>query len=133
MLKVYSGSCHCGAIRFEVELDLSQTSYRCNCSICRRTRLWPAVATEHRLRLVAGAHLLTEYVFGQRKMRHFFCQVCGVQPFDATVDASTGRVYGINIGCLEGVTDAELSRIPITYVDGLHDRPDRSPQYFSHL
>jgi hypothetical protein len=55
MLKTYSGSCHCGAVTFEAELDLSQGSYRCNCSICRRTRFWPAVATPEHVRISSGA------------------------------------------------------------------------------
>jgi hypothetical protein len=42
-------------------------------------------------------------------------------------------MYGVNIGCLEGVSEDELSRIPITYVDGLHDRWQEMPAVFSHL
>jgi hypothetical protein len=42
--QTYRGSCHCGVVRFEAELDLAQPSFRCNCSICRRTRFWAAVA-----------------------------------------------------------------------------------------
>jgi hypothetical protein len=31
-------------------------------------------------------------------------------------------MYGVNIGCLESVTEEELSRIPVTRVDGANDR-----------
>jgi hypothetical protein len=133
MLKTYQGSCHCGAVRFEAELDLSQSSYRCNCSICRRNRFWPAVATEDQFRLLSGAEMLTKYLFNTRKNEHFFCKLCGVRPFGVGTETPIGKIYGVNIGCLEGVTEEELSRIPITYVDGLNDLSQDAPKFFSHL
>ena len=132
MLKTYTGSCHCGAVRFEAELDLTQSSYRCNCSICRRTRFWPAVAKENQFRLIAGVDMLTEYLFNTRKNQHFFCRVCGVRAFGVGTETPVGKMYGVNIGCLESVSEEELSRIPITYVDGMHDRL-LAPAFFSHL
>lgn len=42
-------------------------------------------------------------------------------------------MYGINIGCLEGVSEKELSEIPITYVDGLHDKWASGPEFSKHL
>ena len=133
MLKTYRGSCHCGAVRFEADLDLSQPSFRCNCSICRRNRFWPAVARPAGFRLLAGADMLTEYLFNTRKNQHFFCKVCGVRPFGVGNDTPIGKMYGVNIGCLEGVTERELSAIPITYVDGLHDRWQQAPEFTAHL
>lgn len=44
MLNTDEGSCHCGAVRFEVKLDLEQSTCRCNDSICRRRRAWMASA-----------------------------------------------------------------------------------------
>ena len=132
MLKTYHGSCHCGAVRFEADLDLTQSSYRCNCSICRRTRFWPAVATEGGFRLSQGHEDLTQYLFHTRKNHHYFCRHCGVRAFGVGNDTPMGRMYGVNLGCLEGIPDEELSRIPITYVDGRNDSQD-PPEFFSHL
>ena len=132
MLKTYGGSCHCGAVRFEAELDLEQSSYRCNCSVCRRNRFWAAVAKENQFRLTSGAEMLTEYRFNTKKNQHFFCKVCGVRPFGIGNETPMGKMYGVNIGCLEGVTEEELSGIPITYVDGMNDR-QQPPRHFSHL
>lgn len=53
MIKTCHGSCHCGGVQFEADLDLTQNTYCCNRSICRRTRFWPAVAKEGAFRLLA--------------------------------------------------------------------------------
>jgi hypothetical protein len=42
-------------------------------------------------------------------------------------------MYGVNIGCLEGVSEEELSKIPVTYVDGMNDQWQRAPQYVAHI
>lgn len=133
MLKTYEGSCHCGAVRFEADLDLTQSTYRCNCSICRRNRFWPAVARADGFRLLAGEADLTQYLFNSRKNEHYFCRHCGVRPFGIGTDTPVGRMYGVNLGCLSGVSEEELSRLPITYVDGLHDAWHKPPEFFSHL
>src|SRR5689334_24739203 len=68
--------------------------------------------------------MLTEYRFNTKKNQHFFCKVCGVRPFGVGNDTPIGTMYGVNLGCLEGVSEEELSKIPITYVDGMHDRSE---------
>ena len=79
MLKTYRGSCHCGAVTFEAELDLAQPTYRCNCSICRRTRFWPAIARPEGFRLLTGEAELTRYVFHTKNNHHYFCRHCGAE------------------------------------------------------
>ena len=132
MLKTYQGSCHCGAVKIEAELDLTQSSYRCNCSVCRRTRFWPVVAKPEGFRLLSGEAELTQYLFNTRKNRHCFCKHCGVRVFGVGTETPVGMMYGVNLGCLKDVSDEDLSRVPITYVDGRNDRFS-APQYFSHL
>ena len=132
MLKTYRGRCHCGAVVFEADLDLAQPSFRCNCSICRRTRFWPAVARPEGFRVLAGASELTEYLFHTRRNKHYFCRTCGVRPWGVGTDTPIGTMIGVNLGCLEDVTEEELSRIPVVHVDGLHDRFE-PPEFRSHL
>lgn len=131
-MKTYTGSCHCGSVRFEADLDLSAASYRCNCSICRRNRFWAAVARPEQFRLLAGREELTEYLFHTRKNQHLFCRRCGVRAFGIGNDTPVGPMVGVNIGCLEGVSEEELARIPVTCVDGLHDRM-APPAFTAHL
>lgn len=133
MQKTYHGSCHCGAVTFEAELDFAQSTYRCNCSICRRTRFWPAVARPEDFRLLSGESELTQYLFNSRKNEHYFCRRCGVRAFGIGTETPIGKMYGVNLGCLTDVTDEELSRLPITYVDGRNDKWQSAPTFFAHL
>ena len=133
MQKTYHGSCHCGAVQFEAELDLTQSTYRCNCSICRRTRFWPAVAREAGFRLVTGEAALTQYLFNSKKNQHYFCKHCGVRPFGIGTETPIGKMIGVNLGCLTDASDEELARAPIVYINGRDDQWQSAPDIFSHL
>ncbi|MES3007550.1 MAG: GFA family protein [Pseudomonadota bacterium] len=133
MIKTYHGSCHCGAVTFEAELDLAESTYRCNCSICRRTRFWPTVAREEGFRLLSGESELTQYLFNSMKNQHYFCKHCGVRAFGIGTETPIGKMYGVNLGCLSDVTEEELAGLTITYVDGMHDQWQNAPQFFNHL
>lgn len=132
MLKTYQGSCHCGAVHFEAELDLSAPTYRCNCSICIRNRFWPAIAMPEAFRLLSGSDVLTKYLFNTKRNEHYFCRYCGVRPFGIGNTPDGKRIYGVNLGCLENATPDELAAAPIVYIDGKHDRHS-APAITSYL
>ena len=127
MKKTYQGSCHCGAVRFEADIDLSASTYRCNCSICSRNRFWAAVVKPEAFRLLAGQSELTLYLFNSMRNEHFFCKHCGVRSFGIGNTPDGNRIYGVNLGCLEDVTAEELAAAPIIYIDGKHDRNSAPP------
>ena len=51
--QTYRGSCHCGAVRFEVETEFPELS-TCNCSICRRKNALMVKVHETKFKLLAG-------------------------------------------------------------------------------
>jgi hypothetical protein len=132
VIKTYHGSCHCGAVTFEADIDLTQSTYRCNCSICRRTRFWPAAIKPEAFRLLTGQSELTQYLFNTLKNQHHFCKHCGVRAFGIGTETPIGLMYGVNLGCLDDVSDEELANAPITYVDGRADKFS-PPTFFAHL
>jgi hypothetical protein len=66
-MKTYSGSCHCGAVRFQAELDLAEGTFKCNCTSCTkaRSRLIPTPAT--RFRLIEGEDTPRRNINGRRQ------------------------------------------------------------------
>jgi len=60
-LKHVTGSCHCGAVRYEAELDLSKGTIRCNCSICTKARAWFTFVNDEHFHLLADEDNMSVY------------------------------------------------------------------------
>lgn len=133
MLTTHQGSCHCGAVRFEADLDLAGDTVRCNCSICTKSRMWLTFAGADGFRLLEGEDRLADYTFGRGAIHHRFCTRCGVKPFGQAAMPDGAVVYAVNVACLDDVSDETLAGATIIYQDGRHDDGSRPPAVTSYL
>lgn len=94
----YEGSCHCGAVRFEVEAPEAIEVEDCNCSICSMTGFLHLIVPLANFRLISGESQLTTYRFNTGVAQHTFCRICGIKPF--YVPRSNPDGIDINVRCL---------------------------------
>ncbi len=112
-MKTYTGGCHCGAVRYEVETDLEKV-LECNCSHCHKKGLILNFVEKDKFKLLKGAEHLSDYRFNKKSIRHLFCNICGVQSF---AEGVTFPKACINVRCLDGVDTSTLTITPFNGKD----------------
>lgn len=113
-MRPYTGSCHCGRVRFEVTTDLALV-VECNCSICTRKAYLHLIVPQERFRLLSGEDDLITYRFGTMVAQHRFCGHCGVAGF--YIPRSHPDHVDVNVRCLD---DVDLQTLTVAPFDGRH-------------
>lgn len=106
-LASYQGSCHCGAVRFAVEADLSSV-VSCNCSMCGRLGSLLTFVPAAQFHLDPESKPQTDYQFGKKRLHHPFCPTCGVHVIGHGMNGDQA-MYAVNVRCLDGVDPATLT------------------------
>lgn len=119
----YQGSCHCGAVRFEVAADIDHMRI-CDCSICRMRGALNFRVPEGALRLLTPLEALTVYRWGSMTGADYFCPICGILPFrrpsqptdrERAAGAQHFDGWVINLRCLDGL---DLNVLPVEQIEG---------------
>lgn len=75
-----TGECNCGAVKFAINLDLSEVIL-CHCSICRRTTgangIAVVLAPIDRFSWLSGEEYITTWQKPNADWQIWFCRVCG--------------------------------------------------------
>jgi hypothetical protein len=115
------GACHCGTVRFRVQLsDGLRSARRCTCSYCRMRGAIAVSARVDDVQILAGEDSLTLYQFNTRMAKHWFCCRCGIYTHHQR--RANPKECGINLACLEGMSPFDLAEVPVH--DGVHHPSD---------
>lgn len=96
---IYKGSCHCGAVQFEVEAEDVIVSQDCNCSICSKSGYLHLIVPKSKFTLLQGEDNLSTYTFDTGEAKHKFCKTCGIKSF--YIPRSNPDGYDVNVRCLD--------------------------------
>jgi hypothetical protein len=97
-MKTVKGSCHCQAVKFEIDTNFEELT-TCDCSICLRKNALMVKVHDSAMRLLSGKDALSTYTFHTHTAQHYFCSICGIYPFHRK--RVTPDYFGVNVYCLD--------------------------------
>lgn len=111
-----AGSCHCGAIRIEVNAA-PPWLIDCNCSICRRYGALWALYEPDAAKVIGLAEDIVGYVWGAKTITTLRCRHCGcITHWEPLQPGHDARV-GVNTRMFD---PQAMASVPVRRFDGAH-------------
>jgi hypothetical protein len=133
-LKTYHGSCHCGEIRYEADIDLTRGTGKCNCTFCMKARAWKAFVQPAAFRLATDEKNAVAYRKHEQASLKYHCGACGVHTHErGDANYMGGAFVGVFIATLDDATPEELAAAPVRYSDGLNNNWQNPPAETRYL
>lgn len=127
---MHSGSCLCGAVRFEVAVPLNAPD-ACHCSQCRKQsgHFWVSTDVPRASVRIEGEEQLTWY-HASEKVRRGFCRTCGSFLF---WDPIHRDFLGVAMGAFDTPTETSIRvHIYVGNKGDYYDIGDGVPQKNTH-
>lgn len=108
--KQYQGGCHCGEVRFEINLTNTlenQDIVACNCSMCEKLAFLHLIIPKLQFTLSTDWKNLNNYQFNKKIAKHYFCNTCGIKSFYQP--RSHPDCWSINARCLDNFSKFQLN------------------------
>jgi hypothetical protein len=125
-IAMHTGSCLCGAIRFEVSGELHPPD-ACHCTMCRKTsgHIWASTDLPRTAVTIRGEENVTWYRSSE-KVRRGFCKTCGASLF---FDPIYRDFIAIAMGAFDKPTGTKLAiNIFTAHKGDYYDITDGLPQ-----
>lgn len=122
-MKTYRGTCHCGAVRFEIDAEIDHVR-ACDCSVCRRRGALIYRVPAEAFRLLTPIDDLHVYRWGSMTGADYICPTCGILPFrqpahPTAEERAAGQQpflgWAINTRCLIGF---DPESVPVHRIQG---------------
>ncbi|HEY8073894.1 MAG TPA: GFA family protein [Labilithrix sp.] len=121
----HTGSCHCGAVRYEVDIEGARMS-RCNCTICTKTAITGGIVKPSAFTLLRGEGDLGTYEWGMKVAKRHFCKHCGIHLFGrGHLEVLGGDFVSVNVNTLD---DLDPWKVDVVFWDGRHDNWQAGPR-----
>ena len=119
----HTGKCHCGAVRFEVEVDASKGS-SCNCSVCVKLGVITSIVKPEAFKLLTDES--GTFKFGNEVGHRHFCKQCGIFLFSrGHLDILGGDYVSVSLSAIDGIDPAQVT---LLHWDGRHDNWEAGPR-----
>jgi hypothetical protein len=121
----HSGTCLCGDVRFEAEVDLAAGS-RCNCTVCTRLGVTASLVKPAAFTLLSAESTLGSFTRTPEIGARYFCARCHIYCFSkGHLDILGGDFVSVNLNCVDGF---DVSQAEVVYWDGRHDNWEAGPR-----
>ena len=121
----HHGSCLCGDVRFEVEVDLAKGS-RCNCTLCTKLGAIGSLVKPAAFTLLSAESSLASFTRTPEIGSRFSCARCHIYCFGkGHLDILGGDFVSVNLNCIDGF---DVSQTELVHWDGRHDNWSAGPR-----